>query len=259
MGVLDRMRLDGKVALVTGASHGIGEGLAVGFAEAGADVALAARTVSDLERVAGRIEALGRKALVVPTDVSKMDQIQPMVDKTVLAMGGIDILANVAGVGGRKQIVEVTLEDWEYYTHINQRAVYFVSQAVARAMIERGRGGKMLNIASMTSYRGYLHLSLYGATKAAVLQMTKNMALEWASHNIQVNAIAPGWIQTPMTAPIPPVRRKWIEDLTPQHRFGTVEELAGLAVLLCSPAGDFITGQTIPVDGGFTAGHPWPV
>lgn len=258
MSFIDQMRLDNKVALITGASHGIGEGIAVAFAEAGADVVLAARTVSDLERVSKRVESLGRKALVVPTDVSDLSAVQSMVDTTVDSMGSIDVLANVAGSVRRVTILEASPEDWDFTTHVQQRSVYFASQAVARVMIEQGRGGKMLNIASMTSYRGYHGISLYGAAKAAVLQMTKNMAVEWAPYNIQVNGIAPGWIDTPMTATIAPSRRRWIEERTLQGKFGVVEDLSAMAVLLCSPAGGFITGQTIPIDGGFLAGHPWP-
>ena len=258
MSFIDQMRLDNKVALITGASHGIGEGLAVAFAEAGADVVLAARSVDDLERVSRRVESLGRRALVVPTDVSDLSAIQSMVDIAVGSMGSIDVLANVAGSVRRVPILEASADDWEFTTHVQQRSVYFASQAVARVMIEQGRGGKMLNIASMTSYRGYHGISLYGAAKAAVIQMTKNMAVEWASYDIQVNAIAPGWIETPMTATIAPSRRRWIEERTLQGKFGVVEDLSAMAVLLCSPAGGFITGQTIPIDGGFLAGHPWP-
>lgn len=258
MSFVDQMRLDNKVALITGASHGIGEGIAVAFAEAGADVVLAARTVSDLERVSRRVESLGRKALVVPTDVSDLSAVQSMVDTTVDSMGSIDVLANVAGSVRRVTILEATSDDWDFTTHVQQRSVYFASQAVARVMIDQGRGGKMLNIASMTSYRGYHGISLYGAAKAAVIQMTKNMAVEWAPYDIQVNGIAPGWIETPMTATIAPSRRRWIEEHTLQGKFGVVEDLSATAVLLCSPAGGFITGQTIPIDGGFLAGHPWP-
>lgn len=258
MSFIDQMRLDDKVALITGASHGIGEGLAVAFAEAGADVVLAARTVSDLERVSRRVESTGRKALVVPTDVSDLSAIRSMVDTTVDSMGSIDVLANVAGSVRRVSILEASADDWDFTTHVQQRSVYFASQAVARVMIEQGRGGKMLNIASMTSYRGYHGISLYGAAKAAVIQMTKNMAVEWAPYDIQVNAIAPGWIETPMTATIAPSRRRWIEEHTLQGKFGVVEDLSAMAVLLCSPAGGFITGQTIPIDGGFLSGHPWP-
>jgi NAD(P)-dependent dehydrogenase (short-subunit alcohol dehydrogenase family) len=257
MPILDLMRLDGRIALVTGASHGIGEGMARGFAEAGADVALAARSTDDLERVAASIRALGRRALVVPTDVADLDAVQRMVDRTIDEFGAIDILANVAGVGHRKNILDCTPADWDYVLNIQLRAVYFASQAVARVMLRQGRG-KIVNIASMTSYRGYSGLSLYGLAKAAVLQLTKTMAVEWADHNVQVNAIAPGWIVTPLLDGMAETRKQWVLDHTPQHRMGSPEDIAALAVYLASPAADFVTGQTYVIDGGFVAGHPWP-
>src|SRR2546428_435388 len=154
MSILDQLRLDGRVALLTGASHGIGEAMAVGFAEAGADVAIAARSVDDLERVAARVRALGRRALVVPTDVADLGALQPLVDRTIDEFGSIDILGNVAGVGFRKNILDCTPADWDYVLNIQLRAVYFTSQAVVPMMIKQRRG-KIINIASMNSYRGY--------------------------------------------------------------------------------------------------------
>jgi NAD(P)-dependent dehydrogenase (short-subunit alcohol dehydrogenase family) len=255
--ILDQFRLDGRVALITGASHGIGEAMAVAFAESGADVAVAARSVDDLDRVAGRIRAVGRRGIAVPTDVSDLAQIQPMVNRAVEELGTIDILANVAGVGFRKNILDCTPADWDYVLNIQLRSVYFVSQAVAPIMIKQKRG-KIINIASMNSYRGYQGLSLYGLAKAAVLQLTKTMAVEWAEHNIQVNGIAPGWIVTPLIANMQESRKEWVLEHTPQHRMGAPSDIATLALYLASPASDFVTGQTHISDGGFMAGHPWP-
>ena len=259
MTVLDRFRLDGKVALVTGASHGIGEGLAVAFAEAGADVALAARNVNDLERVAERVKAAGRRAAVVQTDVSDLGQVERMLARTASELGEPGVLANVAGTNVRNEILKVTPEQWEFLLNVNLRSVYFASQGFARRLVERGAGyGKILNIASMTSYRGFDGISVYGVTKVAVLGLTKMQAVEWAPHGIRVNAIAPGWIETPLTATMSASRRKWVEDHVPQGHYGLPEDLAGLAVYLASSASDYCTGQTFPVDGGFVAGSPWP-
>jgi NAD(P)-dependent dehydrogenase (short-subunit alcohol dehydrogenase family) len=257
MPILDKLRLDRRVALVTGASHGIGEAMAVAFAEAGADVAVAARSAGDLERVADGIRALGRRSIAVPTDVADLSAIQVMVNRTVDELGTIDVLANVAGVGFRKNILDCTPADWDYVLNIQLRSVYFVSQAVAPVMIKQHRG-KIINIASMNSYRGYQGLSLYGLAKAAVLQLTKTMAVEWAEHNIQVNGIAPGWIVTPLIANMQESRKEWVLAHTPQRRMGSPDDIAALAVYLASPASDFVTGQTQIVDGGFMAGHPWP-
>jgi 2-deoxy-D-gluconate 3-dehydrogenase len=255
--ILDKFRLDGQVALITGASHGMGEGIAVAFAEAGADVALAARSADDLGRVAGRVLALGRRALVVPTDVADLDAIQSMVDRTLEEFGRIDILGNVAGVSFRKNILDCDLNDWNYVMNIHLRSVFFIAQAVAPIMM-RQQHGNMINIASMNSYRGFQGLSLYGLAKAAILQLTKTMAVEWAEHNIRVNAIAPGWIDTPMLVNMQQARKDWVLEHTPQRRMGSSEDIAALALYLATPASDFVTGQTYICDGGFLAGHPWP-
>jgi 2-dehydro-3-deoxy-D-gluconate 5-dehydrogenase len=259
MNVLDRFRLDGRVALVTGASHGIGEGIALVLAGAGADVALAARGVDDLERVAEAVRALGRRALVVPTDVSDLAQVEAMVRRTGEGLGEPEILFNVAGVNRRKPILDVTPDDWSFVLDVNLRGLYFASQAVARRLVARQAGwGRIVHIASMTSYRGFADLSLYALTKTAVISLTRSQAVEWAEQGIRVNAIAPGWIETPMTAQMNPGRRRWVETHLPQGHYGTVDDLAGMALYLASPASDYTTGQTFPVDAGFLAGNPWP-
>jgi 2-deoxy-D-gluconate 3-dehydrogenase len=257
MAPLDRFSLAGKKALITGASHGIGEGIALGFADAGADVALAARSVDDLERVARLVRERGREAVVVPTDVAKLDDLDRMVPRALDGLGGLDVFVNVAGNQRRRSILDVTLEDWNFIMDVQLRAAFFGAQAAGRHMCEHG-GGKIVHIASMTSYRGFLDIALYGIAKTAVVGMTRYMAVEWADRNVQVNAIAPGWIETPMTATMQPGRRKWVEDHVPQHRYGLPKDIADLAVYLASPASDYVTGQTFPVDGGFLAGNPWP-
>jgi 2-deoxy-D-gluconate 3-dehydrogenase len=257
MATLDRYSLAGKIALVTGASHGIGEGIALGFAEAGADVALAARSVDDLERVAGLVRERGRRAVVIPTDVSQLDQLTAMVDRAAADLGGLHIFANVAGNQRRRPILDVTTDDWSFIMDVQLRAAFFGAQAAGRRFCAQGHG-KVIHIASMTSYRGFLDIALYGIAKTGVVGMTRYMAVEWASRNVQVNAIAPGWIETPMTATMQPGRRRWVEEHVPQHKYGYPSDIADLAVYLASPASDYVTGQTFPVDGGFLAGNPWP-
>ncbi len=257
--VLDSFRLDGRIALVSGASHGIGEAIAVAFAQAGADVAIAARNESDLERVAGRIRETGKRALVVRADVADLDQVAHMVTRTAEALGEPDILANVAGTTLRKEMLDVSPDEWQRVLDVNLRGVFFASQAFVRRLVDRKAGwGKIINIASMTSYRGFDGSSVYGTTKAAVLNLTKMQGVEWERYGVRVNAIAPGWIETPMTAGMAASRRKWVEEHVPQGHYGVPEDLAGMAVYLASQASDYVTGQTFPVDGGFTAGSPWP-
>lgn len=260
MSILDDLRLDGKVALVTGGGRGIGEGIAAGLAEAGADVALVSRTSADLERVAERVRALGRRAIVILADVSDLEAIPRVVDKVVDGLGGLDILANVAGVTLRKPVLDASPADWDYIMNTNLRAVYFMSQAAGRVMAAQHHG-KIINITSMAALRGFEELSLYGMSKAAVGLLTKVLGVEWAPHNIQVNGIAPGWIATAMTASrvnTPEWRVRWVEEQVPQGRFGKPKDVAGVALFLASAASDFCTGQVFAMDGGFSAGNPDP-
>ena len=257
MNIIDSFRLDGRVALVTGAGRGIGEGIALGLAEAGADLALVSRTQSELERVAEAVRALGRRAVVVPCDVGDVATIPAAVQRVAEAFGHIDILINCAGIQRRMTVLEATVEGWEQVINTNLRSAYFMTQAVGKRMVKQRRG-KVISIASMTAYRGFHTISPYGISKAGLANFTKYLAVERDPYNIQANAIAPGWITTPMTAQMDDDRIQWVCEHVPQGKFGQPRDVAGLAVFLASPASDYITGQTIPVDGGFLAGNPWP-
>ncbi|MGE5618194.1 MAG: glucose 1-dehydrogenase [Sphingomonadaceae bacterium] len=250
--MLKKFDLTGRVALVTGSSRGIGAAMAVALAEAGADLALVARTEDALQGVAGRIRELGRRALVVPTDVSRVPALTQMVDRVVAEYGRVDILVNAAGVQCRKPILEVTEEEWDFVNDVNLKAVYFCSQIVARHMLKQGKG-KIINIASLTSTIGIANVSIYTATKGGVLALTRVMSREWAKQGIRVNAIAPGYFHTELTKRLydDPALRQWVVDRTPVGRWGELEDLMGTAVFLASDASDFITGELINVDGGW--------
>jgi NAD(P)-dependent dehydrogenase (short-subunit alcohol dehydrogenase family) len=252
--ILRQFDLGGKVAVVTGASRGLGASMAEALAEAGADVALVARTEDALAGVAARVRELGRRAVPVLADVSRVASIEEIFERIARDCGRIDILVNAAGAQVRKPVLEVTEEDWDCVVAVNLKAVYFCSQAAARHMIGQG-GGKIINIASLTSTIGILHASVYGATKGGVLSLTRSMALEWARYGISVNAIGPGYFATELTRGVhqDPVRSQWVIDRTPMGRWGVPRDLAGTVVFLASPASDFITGELINVDGGWLA------
>jgi NAD(P)-dependent dehydrogenase (short-subunit alcohol dehydrogenase family) len=260
--VLNQFRLDGKVAMVTGASRGLGRAMALGLAGAGADVALAGRERGTLAPVAEEIERdLGRQALVVPLDVGDLEALPAAVEAVAARFGRIDILVNNAGTNIRKATLDYTPEEWDAVLDTNLKGAFFLAQQVGRTMIAAG-GGKILNISSMTAFLGVPTVPAYTASKAALQQLTRMLAVEWAEHNIQVNAIAPGWISTDLTAPLksqPDLepRYRWVISRTPAGRFGEPHELVGTAVFLCSPAADFITGQVLAVDGGILAGSDW--
>ncbi len=218
--VLELFRLDGKVAIVTGSARGLGQAIAQGLAEAGADIALV--DVLPLEESVKKIKELGRKAIPITADLSHLDSIETITSTTVKELGKIDILVNNAGIIRRAPFVEFTEKDWDAVIQINQKALFFLSQAVARIMIQQGHGGKIIHIASMLSYQGGILTSSYTASKSAVLGLTRLMANELAPHGINVNAIAPGYMATDNTAPLraDPVRSKAILERIPAGRWG---------------------------------------
>jgi NAD(P)-dependent dehydrogenase (short-subunit alcohol dehydrogenase family) len=253
--MMPSFRLDGQVALVNGGSRGIGRAIAVGLAEAGADVAIAARTLDGLRATAELIEAHGRRALIVPTDMREQASIEAMVATTAGDLGRLDILVNAAGVAKRQPAVEITADDFDEVYATNIRGITFACVAAGKRFVAQG-SGRIINIGSLTSILGVPHRTLYGSTKGAIALLTKSLAVEWGPSGVLVNAIAPGWIETEFTRTMlaqPGVTER-IVDRTPLGRVGRPEDLVGIAVYLASPAGSFTTGQVIVVDGGYSAG-----
>jgi len=249
--ILDSFNLAGKVALVTGAGRGLGQGAALGFAEAGADVALV--DIVSTGDTAARIRALGRRAAQVHANLLDRAAIQPVVEQVVRELGGIDILLNNAGIIRRAPFLEFAEKDWDEVIQLNESTVFFLSQAIARRMVEQGRGGKIINIASMLSFQGGIRVPSYTASKSAVMGLTRLMANELAPHRINVNAVAPGYMATDNTVALraDPVRNAEILGRLPVGRWGLPEDLQGALVFLASAASDYVTGHTLAVDGGW--------
>lgn len=254
----DLFSLDGRVALVTGASSGIGRELATGLALAGATVALSGRSAERLEETKQQIVEAGGKAEFFPAEAGDFDAIKPLIEAVAAQFGRLDIILPAAGMNQRQPVQEVERATYDRLMDVNLRAPYFLAQAALPHLIAAG-GGKIIHIGSLTTSWGIGNLSVYGMTKSAIGQLTRASAVEWAAHNIQVNAICPGWIETPLTKPLwaDPQRREWILDRVPAGRPGKPGDLVGMAVYLASRASDFTTGQTFYVDGGFTAGGQW--
>ena len=251
---LSQFSLEGKVALVTGGSRGIGAATAIGFAKAGADVAVASRRLPELEKVAGEIRKLGRKSLAVPAHIGHMDELQPLVDKVVAEFGRIDILVNDAGISPvMDSVLELEERAWDSIINLNMKGLFFLSQAVARVMKEKG-GGTIINVSSIFGEKPYPGLSAYSISKAGIIMITKSLALELAPCNIRVNAVAPGFINTQMLnirfTVAPEDKPKIIENIL-MKRIGEPEEITGTMIYLASDASSYTTGQTIFVDGGF--------
>jgi len=244
--------LSGRVAIVTGANTGIGQGLAIGLANAGADVALVGRTPAD--ESAEKVRAAGRKAVIIDADLSTIAPVEDVVGRTVAELGGLDILVNNAGIIRRADALEFSEEDWDAVIDTNLKSVFFLSQAAARHMVQQGKG-KIINIASMLSFQGGIRVPSYTASKSGVAGLTKLLANEWASKGINVNAIAPGYIATNNTAALQAdeVRNRQILERIPVGRWGKPSDLAGAAVFLASDASDYVNGHILAVDGGWLA------
>lgn len=255
--------LAGRVALVTGGSGGIGSELARGLGEAGARIALTSRSPASLQHVADTLGAAGIQATTFPGDVAQVAEGATLVQAVVERLGQLDILVNVAGVNRRKPAVEFTEDDWDTVLGVNLKGLFFISQAVGRYWIETRRfaperqqgKGKIINIASIASYQSSRHRALYAASKSGVLGVTRTLAVEWAAEGICVNAIAPGYIETELTRPLfaDPAFASWLHTRVPMDRPGQPRDLVGPVVFLAAPASDYLTGQTITVDGGLLA------
>jgi len=247
------LSLEGKVALVTGGSRGIGKATALGFARAGADVVVTSRKLPDLEQVAEEVKGLGRKSLAIATHVAKLEEINNLVCRVSEEFGRIDILVNNAGGSpAATSAIDVDERFWDAVMNLNLKGLYFLSQAVARVMREHG-GGKIINVASIDAFKPELIANVYSIAKAGVVMATKVMALEWAQYNIRVNAIAPGNVHTRIGDSrfvLFPEYEKEMLDRTPMKRIADPDEIAGAMIYLASDASSFVTGETLVVDGG---------
>jgi NAD(P)-dependent dehydrogenase (short-subunit alcohol dehydrogenase family) len=248
-------RVDGQVALVTGAARGLGRAIALALADAGADVALGLRDVASGEEVAGEIRAMGRRALELQMDVADVEQARAAVGRTVDELGALDILVNNAGIAPGNPAEDVRLEDFDTTVAVNLRGTFFTSQAAGRQMIRQGRG-RIVNLGSQAGAVALPGESVYCMTKAAISHLTRCLAVEWGRHGVTVNAVAPTFIATPGTEEAladPEFRADVVERIAALHRIGTPADVTGAVVFLASPAASLVTGETLLVDGGWTA------
>ena len=251
--ILNQFKLDGKVALVTGARTGIGQAMALALAQAGADIIGVGSGA--MPETIEKIHALGRVCHTIQADLTQMASIQTVMDAVNSKFGRADILVNNAGIIRREDAINFTEKAWDDVMNINLKVLFFLSQAVARGMIERKTGGRIINIASMLSFQGGIRVPSYTASKSGLMGLTKLMTNEWAKYGITVNAIAPGYISTDNTALLrsDPKRYEEILSRIPEGRWGEPEDLMGAAVFLASDASTYVNGHTLTVDGGWLA------
>ncbi|WP_122032759.1 2-dehydro-3-deoxy-D-gluconate 5-dehydrogenase KduD [Aliivibrio sp. EL58] len=249
--ILDSFNLSGKVAIVTGCDTGLGQGMALGLAEAGCDII--GVNITEPTDTMSKIEAIGRKFFDIRANLMAMDSIDSIVEQAVAEFGRIDILVNNAGIIRRNDAIDFTESDWDDVMNINIKTTFFLSQAVAKQFIAQGEGGKIINIASMLSFQGGVRVPSYTASKSAVMGVTRAIANEWGQYGVNVNAIAPGYMATNNTQALreDAERNKAILERIPANRWGTPEDLQGACVFLASKASDYINGYTIAVDGGW--------
>jgi NAD(P)-dependent dehydrogenase (short-subunit alcohol dehydrogenase family) len=245
--------LTDKIALVTGGDRGIGQGIAVGLAQAGASVAVTTRHLSRAEETVRMVEALGRPAVAVELDVTDVSMIQPAVDQVLKRFGRIDILVNNAGYNFPQKPFDVTEEVWDAIYDTNVKGLFFVSQAVGQVMAAQG-GGKIVNVASQAGLVAMPKRVTYCSSKAAVIHITRVLALEWAPYKILVNGVAPTFVKTALTAPMldDPEFARYVNEMILLDRLGTPEDVAAAVIYLASAAADMVTGHTITIDGGWT-------
>ncbi|UTW12579.1 2-dehydro-3-deoxy-D-gluconate 5-dehydrogenase KduD [Marinobacterium rhizophilum] len=251
--ILNAFDLHDKVAIVTGCNTGLGQGMAVGLAQAGCHIVGVNR--SDATETRTLIESLGRRFLGLQADLGNTDELPAIIDSTVSEFGKVDVLINNAGIIRRNDAIDFSTQDWDDVMDVNLRTTFFMSQAVARRFIAQGSGGKIINIASMLSYQGGIRVPSYTASKSGVLGITRLMANEWAAQRINVNAIAPGYMSTNNTEALRTDEQRSQEILAriPAQRWGLPEDMMGSVVFLASRASDYVNGHSLAVDGGWLA------